>query len=441
MEDNNIVVVGGGIAGISSALFYAKKGMNVTLVEKAKELGGLLKSQKLFKEDYIFDYGTHFLRETGNEEIDSLLFKYGNLKKFDYLKTGSYYKELYKKNGFLSTKYLPPSTEKEYLANLKKSKLKKKYKNLQEQLDAYFGKDFGKILAKISEKFFFTNASELAPYSSTIFGLSRIIISSEEETNKLKKDKRFDDVLAYHSYKKGLSSSKNMYPTVGGVGEWIKTIEKTLLKMGVTILKKAEIQKITTTQDKVNSIQINNKEYKLDKLIWTVPPFILLHKLNIENSIPPPKRLTSCIFHFLVNEKYLTDLYYFQCYDTDLKTFRVTLYDNYSTSKLNKYRVTVEVLLENPPKDQTALEKEIFGELITMNVFSKKAKLLESAIDVYPNGFPVLTKEFLSKSIEQCNRIKDQFSNIKIYGKSKNKTWFMNDIILETYHSINAKHI
>ena len=43
------VIVGGGIAGLFSALLLSKQGHKVTVVEKAGEVGGLLRSIPLLK--------------------------------------------------------------------------------------------------------------------------------------------------------------------------------------------------------------------------------------------------------------------------------------------------------------------------------------------------------------------------------------------------------
>lgn len=40
------IVVGGGIAGLTSAVYLARAGQNVLLIEKNKECGGLVKDRK-----------------------------------------------------------------------------------------------------------------------------------------------------------------------------------------------------------------------------------------------------------------------------------------------------------------------------------------------------------------------------------------------------------
>jgi len=72
------VVVGGGIIGIFSALFLAKSGHRVCLIEQSGELGGLHTSDSV--EGYQFDRGTHIPSLTGVKEIDDLIF--GKLKDY-----------------------------------------------------------------------------------------------------------------------------------------------------------------------------------------------------------------------------------------------------------------------------------------------------------------------------------------------------------------------
>ena len=118
MKKDKVVVIGGGIAGIFSALLYGSKGHKVTLVEKETTIGGLLRSQELFEKGLMFDYGTHLLSSTNNKEIDSLLFDDLAVNEFEYLKVGSFYKGLYEKNGFLSDENIKEKND--YFGYMKK---------------------------------------------------------------------------------------------------------------------------------------------------------------------------------------------------------------------------------------------------------------------------------------------------------------------------------
>lgn len=98
-----IVIIGGGIAGIVSALTAAKFGFNVLLIEQQKNLGGLLRSFK-YQSGYIFDHGTHLLNTTSNNELNNMV--YDSMDK-DFLQLyppggdGNFYKKIDENSSFL----------------------------------------------------------------------------------------------------------------------------------------------------------------------------------------------------------------------------------------------------------------------------------------------------------------------------------------------------
>ena len=70
--EKTAIITGSGMAGIVRALLLKRKFEKVSLIEKKSDLGGLLYSYKT--DGGEFDYGTHFLRDTGVSELDEILF-------------------------------------------------------------------------------------------------------------------------------------------------------------------------------------------------------------------------------------------------------------------------------------------------------------------------------------------------------------------------------
>ncbi len=69
MAAENVVIMGGGPAGLAAGYELAKKGYRVTLIEKEKQVGGISKTVE--KDGYRFDQGGHRFF-TKIEEVEQL---------------------------------------------------------------------------------------------------------------------------------------------------------------------------------------------------------------------------------------------------------------------------------------------------------------------------------------------------------------------------------
>jgi phytoene dehydrogenase-like protein len=62
-NSQNVIIVGGGLAGLAAALFLARGGRNVTIFEKRRNLGG--RAVTHLRQGYRFNLGAHALYRTG----------------------------------------------------------------------------------------------------------------------------------------------------------------------------------------------------------------------------------------------------------------------------------------------------------------------------------------------------------------------------------------
>ena len=387
-----IIIIGGGVAGIIASILLQKKFGNVYLIEQGKKIGGLFCS-RTFKNGLTFDHGSHFFKATGISEIDKIITKGIDKKKWNILgnlKAGSFFKSKLNSNSpFIDTRLLNKKIYKKGINEiLKIKKNKKKTKNLQEQILTSFGKTFTKHIFEpvIKKKSFKCNLRDLDINTHYHFGLGKILAFNSNESKKIKKNKIYDSKFSFHSYKEGQSKLSSYYPKKGGSEEWIKLLRKQLVRLGVKIITNTKVNIISHKNKKFNSIILNNgKKISCSKIFWTIHPGMFLKLSNIslkKNFQKKIKKVYTTLHHIAFDRNFLTDVYYIQCYDPKLSTYRVTLYPNANNPNVNilkplnfkkkkLFHLTVEVISSEVPQIKLLEKKNNFRTLFDENNFKK----------------------------------------------------------------------
>jgi phytoene dehydrogenase-like protein len=162
-KTKEIAIIGGGLAGLTAAVYLARNGKNVTVIEKSSEFGG--RARTTLQDKFYFNQGAHALYINGiaPKILDELNVKYrGKIvdsTKYYIIKKGKLYKMPMKLSQILTTKLLNGLDSKietlRFFFKLNKMKLDDLHSiGFQEWLDLNFknsdSRDFVKMLGRIA---------------------------------------------------------------------------------------------------------------------------------------------------------------------------------------------------------------------------------------------------------------------------------------------------
>lgn len=434
MNKVDALIVGGGIAGIASALSLQDRSRSYMVVEAANALGGLLRSRTY--ENYSFDYGTHFINYTFHPDVDRLLMPKNideNWDQFSYLKAGSYFNHLNESSPLIAANaVLPSDVYARGVVQLIDSLCNDgRFANLKQQIIQFFGVTFAEnIIIPAMEKLFFTSAENLVPNAHLRYGLHRLIVSTPEVSVLLKKIPELDARIAFHSSVHSSQDIKHLYPKQGGVGLWIDELAKKLLPAAIKL------------QTRVTSIKPSEEGYQVElsdgqivyarHLVWTLPPAMFFHALGESHQQQPPKLLNTELFHLVFDRPFRSSIFYVTDYDANHCIFRTTLYSNVQAEDVF-YRATVEVLKNN--KEETPIAR-VLEELQQSGIIDADAKLIFSARDFLPNTFPVLDHAYAQSQAYFAEKLA-LHPGVCFVGKAGGDQFFMSDILVDCYKKIN----
>ncbi|NIO20616.1 MAG: FAD-dependent oxidoreductase [Candidatus Aenigmarchaeota archaeon] len=256
---NRVVVIGGGIAGLSTAYFLAKKRLKPVVIENENETGGLGRCHKV--KGILIDSGYHIIFK-GDKHL------LGLLKELDLEKDtvwGNLDFNLITVNGDISFSPLKILSSKS-LSIPEKRKLAKVYFKLKNLKD-------WKSLDKFTAKEWITRNSNIEIYEKIFEPIIKAKWGRESEGTS---------AAWFYGRIKPRSESRNIFwgkekggYLKGSFRKLFSALEREITKKGGKIITSANIRKISIKGNKVESVKYkikgNLREIKTDSVISTIP--------------------------------------------------------------------------------------------------------------------------------------------------------------------------
>ncbi len=447
---SDVVIVGGGIAGLTAALLLAEKDFRVKLIESAPDLGGLLRSHTRGQWGE-FDHGTHVFSETGLEELDAVLF--AELRGspdwigHPHCTQDTFFSNRRQQSSFLDVRLLGTELHDRAWQEMQAlSPPEQSPTTLAESVASAYGPTLEKhVFSPVMQKMFGTGLDELASDAAQLFGLRRLVLGTPEATRELKAAHPWHDSrLAFHHLTEGASPIRHFYPRECGIGLWTKQTITRIKALGVEILASTQICKVELdkTGRRLEALVLSNqRRLACDSLIWSAPAFHLLKLagLPLLAGVSPPRHRRAMIADLVLDRPLDSHSHYLTCYEPTMRTFRVTNYGALQNKPTRTpAKVTMEVLTDANASDQIT-QHSLLSELVAMGLVPSETKILESWLDGVNHGFPILTPGFKRDALALGDFITSQLDNVLLGGRASGRVFFMKDVILDIHRQIQSR--
>lgn len=421
LSGRRLVVVGGGVAGLTAAERLAALGAEVTVIEREERAGGLARSWRY--DGVTFDIGPHRFH-TDDEEVEG--FVRDVLGPDQRLIDRSSAVWLY--NDYhdwpltrASLLKLPPLVMVQAFLDLFR-----RPRARDESLETYILSRYGRTLYEIffrpyTEKFLTYKCRELHRDWAAA-GINRAVI-----------DQRYRFDTLFHVAKTTLLPppvrTRFIYPASGGIDQFAEALVRRLERRGARVITGAPVVEVERGEGgQVRSVVAEGAgRVELDGLIWTAPLPLLLRLLGLE--AVGLKYLTELIFNFIVRGAPVLPYQWTYYGGAALSFTRASIPDNFSPANGGPGRcgVCLEVvcqegdeLWERPEQMRRHLEPD----LVRVGLVGQREEVISMHVERVPEVYPIYTidyQERLSRAMAQLSA----FDNLHLLGRT-GTFWYNN---------------
>lgn len=424
------VILGGGIAGLYAAFRAAKKGAKVWVVEQAEEPGGLMRSRRYslgHGGNVEFDYGIHYLLLTGVDAIDADLMQAVDKSEWrwfdDSLPEAHYYAgKLDQTTGCLDlTSHARHGTF--FDEFMQADGGGDTEPTLAESVSADFGESIlQEVFDPVCRKFTGLGPGEVAPEAFSVFANYRLkLVTDSKAAEEMKRAPETDRRLAYSRRKTGTSSIRKGYP-VGrvGVGLFVQRMAELVKAEGVNILTGTTISDATLSKNGISRLRLTcdreQKTVECDTVVSTLAPALTARMFGVEFPSAPHRARTLGLHHFVFDHPpLLEESHWITVFETNMRTWRVTLYDNITGRRGGPYRVTVETVTDQMQVEEN-LTPRLIDELWQIGIVTNGVKPVASFTDACPRAVPVFLPQWKEAIAGQAEAVCSAVKNLVPVG-------------------------
>jgi phytoene dehydrogenase-like protein len=286
------IIVGGGIAGLTSAAYLSRAGQDIVLFEKNKKCGGLVNS---FTQDgFLFDAGVRAMENAGiispmlkdlgiHLEVVKSKVSLGienEILHIENLQSLERYRDLLKK--------LYPQCDEEIDAVIKIIRKIMKYMDVLYGIENPVFKDL-----KGDTKFIFQTLLPWLPrFLLTVGKINRMNMPIEEYLDTIVKDRALKDIISQHFFKNTpaffalsyFSLYLDYFYPKGGVGTLADAVKDKIIEFGGEIKTETTITEVHA--DKCFVKDHDGINYQYDNLIWAAD-LKTLYRIMQTKGLPP----------------------------------------------------------------------------------------------------------------------------------------------------------
>lgn len=416
MTENNqkpILIVGAGIAGLTTAHLLAKAGKNVIVVEMEDTIGGLARSFRY--DDFTFDIGPHRFHTDDQEVLQFIKEILGEDSMSIPRKSGVYMFGKYFEWPLASSSLfrLPLHIMvKSFFDLIFKHKIQNP-ESFSEHTIAQYGKTLYKVFFKYYTEKFIRIPCEDVHVDWALAGINRAVIDKRVKANSL-----FDLVKGVLLPQK--VDTEFIYPRKPGIDFFCEKLASSIRQNGGKILTGTKVTGVDLGGNSINEVTLSNgNKIKVDEVVWSGEIHSLVSMLGIGPF--PLKYLSMICYNAAVKGNPIRDFQWIYYGDRRVTINRISVptFFNDANSPKGYYGINVEItcfegdrIWKNPESMLPIVRKD----LVDTKLIPRQEDIQNIWIENVRNTYPIYDMTY-RKNLAEATQALSQYSNLLMLGR------------------------